>query len=42
MRLLDVQRDMYLDYTITQSIKFYSKGCEKLPGDPFNGKMVLK
>jgi len=42
MRLLDVQRDMYLDYTTTQSIKFYSKGYEKLPGDPFNGKMVLK
>jgi hypothetical protein len=37
MRPLDVARNMYLDYTTTQSIKFYNKGCEKLPGDPFNG-----
>jgi hypothetical protein len=41
MRPLDVARDMYLDYTSPQSIKFYSKGCEKLPGEPFNGKMLL-
>ncbi len=41
MRPLDVTRNMYLDYTTTQSIKFYNKGCEKLPGDPFNGKMLL-
>jgi hypothetical protein len=41
MRPLDVARNMYLDYTTTQSIKFYNKGCEKLPGDPFNGKMLL-
>ncbi len=41
MRLLDVERNMYLDYTTTQSIKFYNKGCEKLPGDPFNGKMLM-
>jgi hypothetical protein len=41
MRPLDVQRDMYLDYTTPQSIKFYNKGCEKLPGDPFSGKMLL-
>ncbi len=33
---LDVARNMYLDYITTQSIKFYNKGCEKLPGDPFN------
>jgi hypothetical protein len=32
---------MYLDYTTTQSIKFYNKGCEMLPDDPFNGKMLL-
>jgi len=32
MRPLDVQRDMYLDYTNTQAIKFYNKGCEKLSG----------
>jgi len=41
MRPLDVARDAYLDYTTTQSIKFYNKGCEKLSGDPFNGKMLL-
>jgi hypothetical protein len=41
MRPLDVQRDMYLDYTNTQAIKFYNKGCEKLPGEAFGGKMLL-
>jgi hypothetical protein len=41
MRPLDVARGMYLDYTITQSIKFYNKGCEKLPGEAFNGKLLL-
>ena len=41
MRPLDVARSMYLDYTTTQSIKFYNKGCEKLPGDTFNGKLLL-
>jgi hypothetical protein len=28
MRPLDVARNKYLYYTITQSIKFYNKGCE--------------
>jgi len=41
MRPLDVAKNMYLDYTTTQSIKFYSKGCEKLPGEAFNGKMLF-
>jgi hypothetical protein len=41
MRQLDVARNMYLVYTTTQSIKFYNKGCEKLPGDPLNGNMLL-
>jgi hypothetical protein len=41
MRPLDVARNMYLDYTTTQSIKFYNKGAEKLPGEPFNGKLLL-
>jgi hypothetical protein len=41
MRPLDVARSMYLDYTTTQSIKFYNKGCEKLLGEPFNGKMLM-
>jgi hypothetical protein len=41
IRPLDVARSMYLDYTTTQSIKFYNKGCEKLPGEAFNGKLLL-
>jgi len=32
---------MYLDYTTTQAFKFYNKGCEKLSGEPFGGKMLL-
>jgi hypothetical protein len=41
MRPLDVARNMYLDYTTTQSIKFYNKEVEKLPGEAFNGKLLL-
>jgi hypothetical protein len=41
MRPLDVARSMYLDYTTTQSIKFYNKGVEKLPGEEFNRKLLL-
>jgi hypothetical protein len=41
MRPLDVARTAYLDYTKTQHIKFYNKGCEKLSGEAFNGKMLL-
>jgi hypothetical protein len=41
MRPLDVARTSYLDYTKTQSIKFYNKGCEKIPGDQFRGKMLI-
>ena len=41
MRPLDVARNKYLDYTTTQSIKFYNKGYEKLPSEPFNGKMLM-
>jgi hypothetical protein len=41
MRPLDVARNMYLDYTATQSIKFYNKAVEKLPGEAFNGKLLL-
>jgi hypothetical protein len=37
MRPLDVARNMYLDYTTTQSIKFYNKEVEKPPGEAFNG-----
>jgi hypothetical protein len=32
---------MYMDFTATQSIKFYNKGVEKLPGEAFNGKLLL-
>ncbi len=31
MRPLDIARSMYLDYTTTQSIKFYNNGVKKLP-----------
>jgi hypothetical protein len=41
MRPLDVARNMYLDYTTTQSIEFYNKGVEKLPGEAVNGKLLL-
>jgi hypothetical protein len=41
MRPLDVARNMYLDYSGVQSIKFYNKGVEKLPGKAFNGKFLL-
>ncbi len=38
MRPLDVQRDMYLDYTTTQAIKFYNKGCENYLGNHSMGR----
>jgi hypothetical protein len=41
MRPLDVARDAYLDYSTVQSIKFYNKGVEKLPGEAFNGKLLI-
>jgi hypothetical protein len=41
MRPLDVARDMYLDYSTTQAIKFYNKGVEKLPGEAINGKLLI-
>jgi hypothetical protein len=41
MRPLDVDRNLYLDYTKAQSIKLNSKGSEKLPGDLFDGKFLL-
>jgi len=40
-RPFNVIRSMYLEYTTTQSIKFYNKGVEKLPGEQFNGKLLL-
>jgi len=41
MRSLDVAIKIYLDYTSSQFIKFYNKACEKLPGDPLNGKLLI-
>jgi hypothetical protein len=41
MRPLDVARDAYLDYSAVQSTKFCNKGVEKLPGEAFNGKLLL-
>ena len=41
MTPLDVASTSYLDYTKVQSIKFYNKGCEKLPGEQFNGKLLI-
>jgi hypothetical protein len=41
MRPLDVAKTAYLDNTKTIHIKFYNKGCEKLSGEAFNGKMLL-
>jgi hypothetical protein len=40
MRPLDVARNMFFNYTTTQSIKLYNEGCERLPGDPVNGKLL--
>jgi hypothetical protein len=41
MRPLDVARNMYLVYTTSQYIKFYNKGVEELPGEAFNGSLLL-
>jgi len=40
MRPTDVRKDWSLDYVSPLSIKLYNKAIEKLPGDPFNGKML--
>jgi hypothetical protein len=36
MRPMDIAREWYLDYVSPQSIKFYNKAIEHLPGDKFN------
>jgi hypothetical protein len=40
MRPMDVAKDRSLDYVTPQSIKFYHKAIEKLPGEKFNGNML--
>ena len=40
MRPMDVAREWYLDYVSPQSIKFYNKAIEHLPGENFNGTML--
>ncbi len=38
---LSIDNTYYLDYRDSQSIKFFNKGQEKLPGEPFSGKNIL-
>jgi len=40
MRPMDVAKEWYLDYVSPQSIKFYNKVVEALPGEKFNGTMI--
>jgi hypothetical protein len=40
MRPMDIAREWYLDYVSPQSIKFYNKAIEHLPGEMFNGTML--
>jgi hypothetical protein len=40
MRPMDVAKDCFLDYVSPQSIKFYHKAIEQLPGEKFNGNML--
>jgi hypothetical protein len=40
MRPMDVAKEWYLDYISPQSIKFYNKAVEALPGKKFNGNMI--
>jgi hypothetical protein len=40
MRPMDVAKEWYLDYVSPQSIKFYNKAIEHLPGEKFNGTML--
>ncbi len=40
MRPMDVAKEWYLDYITPQSIKFYNKAVEALPGEKFNGNMI--
>jgi len=37
---MDVENDCSLGYVTPQSIKFYHRAIEKLPGEKFNGNML--
>jgi hypothetical protein len=41
MEPLSIDHNLYLDYRDSQSIKFFNKGRERLPGDPFSGKNIF-
>jgi len=41
MEPLSIDHNLYLDYRDPRSIKFFNKGRERLPGDPFSGKNIF-
>jgi hypothetical protein len=41
MRPMDVAQEHPLDYTTSQTIKFFNKGIAKLTGDPFDGTLLF-
>jgi hypothetical protein len=41
MEPLSIDHNLYLDYRDSQSIKFFNKGRERLPGEPFSGKNIF-
>jgi hypothetical protein len=41
MEPLSIDHNLYLDYRSPQSIKFFNKGRERLPGDPFSGQNIF-
>jgi hypothetical protein len=41
MEPLSIDHNLYLGYRCPQSIKFFNKGRERLPGDPFSGKNIF-
>ena len=38
LRPMDIAKDWFLDYVTPQTIKFFNKAIEKLPGEKFDGK----
>jgi hypothetical protein len=42
MEPMSIDNNSYLDYRSPQSIKFFNKGVEKLPGEPFSGKNIFQ
>jgi hypothetical protein len=41
MEPLSIDHNLYLDYRDSQSIKFFNKGRERLPGEPFSEKNIF-